>query len=180
MATSSYLSNIKLDPFQGNGYVDVDTWLEQFERLGAREGVTDEQRYLDLQYCLKGNAGLWYSSVAAKDESIKDYNSLKTALSDRFTTVDKDDIPSVYQGESESIEQYYYNFIRAIKHCILTEGQKVKLFVKGLSSEALTYVKLQNPVTLEEARKKASNYESATMHQTVKVAVANSPTNCAL
>ncbi|XP_060602869.1 uncharacterized protein LOC132755945 [Ruditapes philippinarum] len=170
MSTSSYLSNIKLDPFQGNGYVDVDTWLEQFERLGAREGITEEQRYLDLQYCLKGNAGLWYSSVAANDASIKDYKTLKEALSNRFTTVDKDDIPSIQQGESESVEQYYYNFIRAVKHCSLTEGQKVKLFVKGLSSEALTYVKLQNPTTLEEARKKAVDYEGATMHQTVKVA----------
>jgi hypothetical protein len=175
MAASSYLSNIKLEPFQGNGFVEIDTWLEKFERLGGRENVSEEQKYLDLQYCLQGNAGLWYSSVAAKDPSIKDYKSLKSALSSRFSTIDKDDIPSIKQLVNEKVEEYYYNFLRAVKHCDLSEGQKVRLFIKGLSSETQTYVRLQDVKTLEEARKKAVAHEEATFHQTPNVASVTTP-----
>ena len=178
MATSSYLSNIKLEPFHGNQFVDVDTWLEQFERLGARENVSEDQKFLDLQYCLKGNAGIWYSTEAVKNSEIKDYKTLKEALSLRFSTIDKDEIPSVKQAANESVEQYYYNFMCAVKPCSLTEGQKVNLFTKGLCSQAATYVKLESPSTLEAARKKAVNFEKATLDQpSVHVAAAQPAAN---
>lgn len=60
--------------------MDADTWLEQFERLGARENMSI-QKYLDLQYCLKGtgNAGICFSTEAVNNPDIKDCKTPKEA-----------------------------------------------------------------------------------------------------
>lgn len=156
---------MKLGPFSANGIVDVDTWVERFERFSQRENVNAEQKYKDLQMCLIGNAELWYSTVAAKDPSIKDYATLKAALLERFAVLDKDDIPIVKQSDQETAEQYNYNFMAQIRFCILTEGQFIKLFIKGLNPISQPHMNLQQPKTLEEARRKAVDFESATERQ---------------
>jgi hypothetical protein len=158
--SSSYLSNFRLQGY--NGIEDVDSWLERFELFAQRENIDAEQMYKDLQLCLVDGAGLWYSTVAKKEPTIKDYATLKAALSTRFSLIDKDEIPNIEQSPVETVDQYFNRFISLIRYCELTEGQKVSLFIKGLNSLYRTQVKLNEPKTVEDARRRAKLVADAT------------------
>lgn len=51
-------------------------------------------------------AGRWYSTVAKNEQAIKDYATLKAALSTRFATIDKDESRNVKQSPVERVDQY--------------------------------------------------------------------------
>ena len=140
--------------FSGLSYEDVTDFIERFERYSKFYGWTNAKKLSAIALLLEGPALAWFHTVP--DETRNDYNSVITALRQRFASpneqfLQRQELNERKQGNGESLTSYTEDIIRRCSRLGLNDTNRMNCFISGLNDDLKSHVILNRPTTFEEA-----------------------------
>jgi hypothetical protein len=148
-------SNLMPETFKGDGKVEIELWLKQFEHYCQLYAWSPEERKKVLPLLLKEKAQEWFDGLS--DQEKNTYDAMVEALKLRYRPHDSlkwvrlQQFKERKQQPGEPIE----DFIQCIKRMGLKLGKSEKdimeTVVAGLTPAISKFVMLKNPKNLQEA-----------------------------
>ena len=119
--------------FTGTAADNILDWLENFDRIAARNVWNDQKQLQVIPVYLKDTALNFYHSLP--DQAKTDINLLKVNLRDRYHTQDqlcdmRVKLHELRQGSS--LETYINDLNTLARHLELPQQQKIHYFIFGL------------------------------------------------
>ena len=131
--TTKPSTEIHPTPFTGTAADNILDWLENFDRIAARNVWNDQKQLQVIPVYLKDTALNFYHSLP--DQAKTDINLLKANLRDRYHTQDqlcdmRVKLHELRQGSS--LETYINDLNTLARHLELPQQQKIHYFIFGL------------------------------------------------
>ena len=152
-------NNFKLELFQGDGTMNVDSYIKRFEQWQKCTKTNDEQALSALGWHLAGQARCWFESLETPPETL---DALKTALIAKFKrekTVDMT-IFSMKQQTGESINDFLNRLEKEAFKQELGQNIIVQIALNGLEQAVGCAISTHGPQTLDDVRRLASRQQT--------------------
>ncbi|KAL4348377.1 hypothetical protein GQ457_17G003950 [Hibiscus cannabinus] len=144
--------------------VDFREWLSKLEQYFEAEAVPELARVRLVMLHLEGKVLQWHQFLVKSHGDLNQmkWNDYLTLMRERFAPGGFDDpfADLVGLNQTESVEQYYDDFIHLLNQVNLPEDYVLSLFKSHLRIEISQYLKLLQPKTLLDAFHMAKNLEA--------------------
>ena len=149
--TTKPSSEILPTAFTGTAANNILDWLENFDRIAARNVWNYQKQLQVIPVYLKDTAMNFYRSLPERTKT--DINLLKTALQDRYHTQDRINNMRVKLHElrqGPSLDTYINDLDTLARHLELPEQHKIHYFILGLKPK-LKEALIRQPQTFDDA-----------------------------